>query len=342
MTVPTGPVTLEQVASLAKVSRATVSRVVNGDRRVGESVRSTVEAAIRELGYVPNRAARSLVTRRSDSIGVVITEPAGQLFGDPFFPRLLRGISETLAEEQLQLVLLMPQDADDERRVARYLSGGHTDGVLMVSLHGADPLPADLQRRGLSVVVGGRPLGGGISYVDVDNVSGAAAAVQHLLDTGRTTVATIAGPQDMAPGADRMTGYREVLAAAGRAVDERLVEVADFTRQGGVEAMRRLLARTPDLDAVFVASDLMAVGALAALRAGGREVPRDVAVIGFDDSPLAAASDPSLSTVRQPIEEMGREMTRLLLHAIRQPNDAPRRVILDTTLVIRESSAPMS
>ena len=334
-------VTLEEVARAAQVSRATVSRVVNGDRRVGESTRASVEAAVRQLGYIPNRAARSLVTRRSDSVAVVIPEPTGQVFGDPFFPRLLRGISDALAEAELQLVLLMPQGRSGEARVARYLAAGHSDGVLLVSLHGSDPLPADLQRHGIPVVVGGRPPASGISYVDVDNRGGAASAVRHLLDAGRATVATVAGPQDMAPGADRLAGYRETVAMAGGAVDERLIEIADFTLEGGRTAMERLLARAPQIDALFAASDLMAVGAIAALHAAGRDVPGDVAVIGFDDSPLAASSQPSLSSVRQPIEEMGREMTRLLLAAVEHRGGAPRRVILDTSLSIRDSSSPM-
>jgi DNA-binding LacI/PurR family transcriptional regulator len=334
-----GRATLEQVAEAARVSRATASRVVNGDRRVGGPARSAVETAIRQLGYVPNRAARSLVTRRSDSVAVVIPEPASQLFGDPFFPRVLRGVSEALDAEGMQLVLLMPQARSDEARVERYLAAGHVDGVILVSLHGLDPLPRDLQTRGIPVVVGGRPPGVGITYVDVDNRRGAGSAVEHLLSLGRRRVATIAGPQDMPPGADRLAGYHETLAAAGRAADEQLVEIADFTVDGGRTAMERLLQRAPALDAVFVASDLMAVGALTALQAAGRSVPGDVAVVGFDDSPLARSTQPPLSSVRQPIEEMGREMARQLMRAIREPTDPPRHVILDTRLVARLSSA---
>jgi DNA-binding LacI/PurR family transcriptional regulator len=337
----TGAATLEQVARAANVSRATASRVVNGDRRVAESSRTAVEAAVRELGYTPNRAARSLVTRRSDSIAVVIPEPTTQLFGDPFFPRVLRGISDALAEEELALVLLMPQGRGDEARVERYLAAGHTDGAILVSLHGSDPLPRDLQRRGIPVVVGGRPPGAGIPYVDVDNRGGAGLAVEHLLQAGRRHIATIAGPQDMPPGADRLAGYHETLARAGLEVADRLIEVADFTLDGGRGAMERLLERAPEIDAVFAASDLMAMGVLAALSSAGRSVPGDVAVVGFDDSPIAAASHPPLSSVRQPIEEMGREMARLLLHGMRNVEGPPRRVILDTSLTIRQSSAPM-
>jgi DNA-binding LacI/PurR family transcriptional regulator len=333
-----GPATLEAVARVANVSRATVSRVVNGDRRVREQMRSAVEAAVRDLGYVPNRAARSLVTKRSGSVGVVIPEPAAQLFGDPFFPRVLRGISDALAVEEMQLVLLMPQVRADELRVEAYLAAGHVDGVLLISLHGSDPLAVDLHARGIPVVVGGRPPSAGITYVDVDNRRGAAAAVQHLLATGRRHVSTIAGPQDMPAGADRLAGYHEALGTAGVPVDEQLVEIADFSLEGGRSAMQRLLGRAPGLDAVFVASDLMAMGALSALEAAGRKVPEDVAVVGFDDSPLAAQAHPPLSSVRQPIEEMGREMTRLLTQMVTSRDRVPRQVILATELVVRASS----
>jgi DNA-binding LacI/PurR family transcriptional regulator len=333
-----GPVTLEHVARRANVSRATASRVVNGDPRVGEPVRVAVESAVRELQYVPNRAARSLVTRRSDSIAVVIPGPTARLFGDPFFPRVLRGISDALGAEGLQLILLMPQAPADEVRVERYLEAGHVDGVLLISLHGADPLPTGLRRHGVPLVVGGRPPQEGFTYVDVDNRGGAATAIGHLLDGGRRRIATIAGPQDMAVGADRLAGYRERLARAASPPDDALVEVADFTHDGGRSAMERLLTREPSLDAVFAASDLMAIGALAALRAAGRSVPEEVALVGFDDAPIAATADPALTSVRQPIEEMGREMTRLLLEGIRVPDRPPRRVILDTQLVVRRSS----
>ena len=331
-----GPVTLEEVAQRANVSRATASRVINGDPRVGEPVRAAVESAVRDLRYVPNRAARSLVTRRSDSIAVVIPEPTTQLFGDPFFPRVLRGISETLGREGMQLVLLMPEGQSDEVRVERYLEAGHVDGVLLISLHDADPLPAGLRRHGVPLVVGGRPPEEGFTYVDVDNRGGAATATAHLLEAGRRRIATIAGPRDMAVGADRLAGFRQRLAEAGQ--NDRLVEVADFTHDGGRSAMERLLERDPSVDGVFAASDPMAIGALAALRASGRHVPDDVAVVGFDDAPGAATVDPPLTSIRQPIEEMGREMTRLLLDGIRAPDRPPRRVILGTELVIRQST----
>jgi DNA-binding LacI/PurR family transcriptional regulator len=331
--------TLEEVAELAGVSGATASRVMNGSSRVATGTRRAVEQAARRLGYVPNQAARSLVTRRSDSVGLVIPEPAARLFGDPFFPRLVRGITETLSPLNLQLVLFMPQSPDDEARLERYLAAEHVDGVLLVSLHGPDPLPVRLARRGVPVVLGGRLLSpAALSRVDVDNVQGAVQAVQHLTFLGRRAIATIAGPQDMGPGVDRLTGYRHALELAGRAAEPDLEQVGDFTYEGGVAAMRALLERRPDLDAVFVASELMAVGAMAALRAAGRRAPDDVAVVGFDDSALATTTDPPLTSVRQPIELMGREMARLLLQLIGSGDRTPQQVVLGTELVVRAST----
>ncbi len=331
-------VTLDQVARAAGVSRATASRVVNGNPRVAADVRKAVERAVDRLGYVPNLAARSLVTRRSDSIGLVIAEPAGRLFEDPFFPRLLRAVGAELAARELQLVLLMPQSARDASRIERYLAAGHVDGALLVSLHGDDPLPSQLAAHGVPVVVGGRPPhGAAVSFVDVDNVQGARSAVEHLVANGRRTIATIAGPADMPAGIDRLAGYREALRAAGLEPSPSLEASADFTSDGAEAATARLLASQPAIDGLFVASDLMAVGALRALRAEGRRVPEDVALVGFDDS-IAPTVEPPLTSVRQPIEEMGREMVRLLVDRLSQPSPVPRRVILETRLVVRQSS----
>lgn len=325
---------------MAGVSRATVSRVVNGSPRVSPDVRSDVQAAIERLGYVPNRAARSLVTRRSDSIAVVITEPTGRLFSDPFFPRLLRGISTELAARDRQLILLMPESVADEGRTADYLTAGHVDGALLVSLHADDPLPARLGAAGMPIVMVGRPQKDvTASYVDVDNRQGAQTAVAHLISGGRRVIATIAGPQDMAAGIDRLRGYRDALADGDLVADADLQAIGDFTQESGAAGMKRLLAGRPDIDAVFAASDLMAAGALTVLAAAGRRVPADVAVVGFDDSAVATSTTPQLTSVRQPIEAMGREVARLLVDAVEASDLVPRRVILATELVRRASSA---
>jgi DNA-binding LacI/PurR family transcriptional regulator len=331
--------TLEEVARAAGVSRATASRVFTASPRVSEEARGAVERAARRLGYMPNRAARSLATGRSDSVALVIPESTTRLFGEPFFPRLVNGITQVLSAHDLQLVLLAAQSAADERRAERYLVGGHVDGALLVSLHGTDPLPGRLDERGLPVVVGGRPpRDGNISYVDPDNVLGALSAVRHLVEQGRRRIAAITGSLDMPPARDRLEGYRRGLRLAGLENDPALEEPADFSQEMGASGMRALLDRCPDLDAVFAASDLMAAGALQTLREAGKRVPDDVAVVGFEDSPIAASTSPPLSSVRQPTEEMGREMARLLVAAIAERQLVPRTVILATELVIRESS----
>jgi DNA-binding LacI/PurR family transcriptional regulator len=192
-------VTMDEVAKAAGVSQATVSRVVNGNPRVNSATKRTVERTIDRLGFVPNVAARSLVTRRSDSIGVLITEPTGRIFGDPFFAEVLRGISAGLASRQMHLVLVMSQSAEEERWAERYhMSGSHVVGVILFALHGDDRLPEHLQSHGIPVVVGGEPPHGAkVSYVDNDNHGGAFAAVNHLIEQGRARIATITGPVDV-------------------------------------------------------------------------------------------------------------------------------------------------
>jgi DNA-binding LacI/PurR family transcriptional regulator len=348
------PPTLEQVAALAGVSRATVSRVVNGSPKVSPGVRAQVERAVAKLGYVPNRAARSLVTRRADSVALVVSEPHARFFSEPFFAGMVRGVSAALAATGVQLVLLIAQDLPDRRRLERYVVGGHVDGVLLASLHGDDPLPGTLERAGVPAVLVGRPAGGvrgtaGVvprsigwtvpaSWVDADNRGGAGKAVDHLARKGRRRIATITGPLDMGVGLDRLEGYRDGLAAAGLAEAGDLVETGDFTEEGGAAAMARLLERPGSpVDAVFAASDLMAAGALRALRTAGRRVPEDVAVVGFEDSAVARYAQPPLTTVRQPIEEMGRQATRLLLAKVAGETGG-MHLILDVDLVVRASA----
>jgi len=340
---------LEQVAALAGVSRATVSRVVNGRATVAPELRVRVERAVSQLDYVPNRTARSLVTRRADTVALVVSEPDERLFGDPFFSDIVRGVSQELTRAGIQLTLMMAQSYPDLDRIERYLRSAPIDGVLLISEHAThDPLPRSLTRAGTPVVIGGRPLhpGAPTPYVDNDNVGGARQATQHLLQRGRRVVGTIAGPPDMAAGMDRLAGYR---AALGRSFRKARVERGDFTTESGQAATARLLERVPDLDAVFVASDLMAIGAVRALRQSGRRVPDDVAVVGFDDIQLAAFAEPALTTVKQQTVLQGRLMARMLLATGRPDVELPQddglppvrgvdRIVLPVTLVVRGSS----
>ena len=329
-----GRPTLDAVAARAGVGRGTVSRVVNGSPQVSPEARAAVQAAIAELNYVPNRAARALVTQRTDSVALVVSESEERVFGEPFFAGIVRGISSGLLETPMQLWLAMASSPPQRERVEHHLTDQHVDGVLLLSLHDEDPLPTLLERRGMPTVLGGRPsqLSEDRYYVDVNNTGGARQAVQHLLDLGRLRVAAIAGPQDMEVGRARLAGYRALQGGSD------LIAYGDWTEASGVTAMRELLQRDPGLDAVFVSSDLMACGALRVLRAAGRRVPEDVALIGFEDAPVAGQCEPPLTTVYQPVEEMGRRMVDLLVARIRRDPIAEARVLLDTHLVRRASA----
>lgn len=336
--------TLEAVAAHAGVSRATVSRVVNGGPGVRDQVREKVQRSVEELGYVPNSAARSLVTRRTGAVAVVIAEPETRVFSDPFFAQQLRGISRELSAHDTQLLLMLLEQRQDYTRIGRYLSGGHVDGALMFSLHSDDPLPGMAAASGLPTVFGGRPGWPGaekdpdLLYVDTDNRGGARQAVEHLLEGGRRRIAVITGPLDQTSALDRLHGYQDALDAAGAGAG--MAAHGGFTAEGGERAMRELLERRPHLDAVFAGSDLMASGALRALRAAGRRVPEDVAVVGYDDLEPAAWSDPPLTTVRQDVEGMGRMMAELLLRRLARAGDspAPAPVVTPARLVVRASS----
>jgi DNA-binding LacI/PurR family transcriptional regulator len=341
--------TLEAVAVHAGVSRATVSRVVNGGAGVRAEVREKVRHSVEELGYVPNNAARTLVTRRTGAVAVVIAEPESRVFADPFFAQQLRGISRELSAHDTQLLLMMLERGKDYERIGRYLSAGHVDGALMFSLHDDDPLPGMARQTGLPAVFGGRPGWPGaedepgLLYVDTDNRNGARQAVAHLQSRGRHKIAVINGPLDQTSALDRLHGYCDALGIAADEADPSLVAQGDFTAEGGELAMARLLDSCPQLDAVFAGNDLMASGALRTLRARGRRVPEDVAVVGYDDLEPAAWADPPLTTVRQDVEGMGEMMARLLLRRIglaEEASDAapPAPVVTPATLVVRESS----
>ncbi|MFE7388478.1 LacI family DNA-binding transcriptional regulator [Streptomyces sp. NPDC057582] len=333
--------TLEAVAALAGVSRATASRVVNGGAGVRRPLVDQVRKAVEELGYIPNHAARTLVTRRNGAVAVIIDEPEFRIFSDPFFSRQIRGISRELNVFDAQLVLLLVEGSGDFDRVTRYLAGGHVDGVLAFSLHTDDELPAIIRRFRVPTVYGGRPgtTGGAsehaVPYVDCDNRGGAIEAVRHLVSLGRQRIAHIAGPRDQTSALDRIDGYREVLPDA----DPSLVADGDFTTEGGARAMAELLAHHPDLDAVFASNDLMASGALRVLGEHGRRVPEDVALVGFDDmEQVAEATDPPLTTVRQDVEGMGRLMVRLLMQRLDDEGEEPDSVITPTELIKRASA----
>lgn len=327
---------IEEVARVAGVSKSTVSRVINDEQYVSAKAREAVHAAIAQLGYSPNQAARALAGNRANAIALVVSEPTGRVLSDPFFAGVLRGVHGELAGRHIQLLLMMSQPADTDDLVT-YLSSGHVDGALLVSLHGEDPLVPMLAEIGLPVVSGGRPLGTtSVPFVDADNFTGGLEAARHLVSLGRKRIGTVAGPKDMAVGADRLSGFRRGLSEAKIAGD--LVAHADFTPESGAQAMERLLRKAPELDAVFVAADIMALGALQVLHAHGKRIPEDVAVIGFDDSVFASSATPPLTTIRQDVEELGRTMTWRLLAELAGEAGLPPSLLLSTSLVVRSSA----
>ncbi|MFB8442269.1 LacI family DNA-binding transcriptional regulator [Streptomyces niveus] len=368
-----GAPTLEDVAKAAGVSRATVSRVINGVRNVDPVIQAAVRDAVAVTGYTPNRAARSLVTRKADSIALVVSgagddpppvaatagpaEATGSrvgdgrsagfdggvgsfmtdVFADPFFGRVVTGVVNFLRPQGIHPVLMFAETSRARDEVVSYLRQGSADGALVVSTHAEDPLPALITDAGLPAVLYARPARPvRISYVDLAHQDGARLAAEHLLARGCRRIATIAGPLDVPAGQDRLTGFRDTMARHGHPY----VPVAggEFTEESGAAAMELLLAEQPDLDGVFAANDLMAVGACRVLRERGRRVPDDVAVIGFDDSRAASSCRPPLTTVRQPVEDMAAEMSRLLLDRLSRPDRPVTSVIFEPTLILRASA----
>lgn len=327
--------TIRDVAAAAGVSYGTVSRVINGGRWVSPDARTAVEDAIKRTGYTTNHAARSLATGRSGSLAFLLTESQHLLFSDPTFALLLRGATEALAARSMTLVLLIADTPEQRANVEQYVRAGHVDGVLLVSSHESDALLTALAAAGIPTVCSGVPLGDAavVPSVEIDEAGAARAMTRYLLDQGHQRIALITGPTDTPGGRLRLVGFRDEM---GDRFDPDLVEHGSYESASGDAAMTRLLERDPDIDAVFAASDVMAVGAIAALQRAGKRVPEDVAVAGFDDSGLAETHQPPLTTVRQPWAEISSTMVDMVLDVINGTDRAA--VVLPTTLVIRETA----
>ncbi|MEU9627412.1 LacI family DNA-binding transcriptional regulator [Streptomyces luteogriseus] len=327
--------TLVEVAERAGVSRSVASRALNNAPHVSRSKREAVERAARQLGYVPNPSARALATRQTGAAALVVSGEDPSIFADPFYAQVIVGASQALEEADLHLMLCLAASERGRTRVAELLRSRGADGVMLMALRENDPLIRMAQEAEIPVVFGGRPVGSAPRwYVDVDNVGGAREATEYLVSLGRTRVAAICGRLDTEAGRARYRGHRDALLGAG--LDPLPPQEGDFTEPSGAAAMAVLLADHPDLDGVFAANDNMAAGALRTLRASGRAVPGDVAVVGFDDLTVAQVADPPLTTVHQPITALGREMARMLVTLINGQDPTP--LILPTRLVTRSSA----
>jgi DNA-binding LacI/PurR family transcriptional regulator len=330
---------MADVARAAGVSQPTVSRALNGDTRVADPTRDAILETAERLGYVINRAARTLAGSSTNSVGFVIAEHEAHVWGNPYIPRIISGISKELADHDKQLVLFVAQNREDQERLIHFISRERTvDGFLMITDNRSDRFLKFLLSEGLPVVVGGRPLGfKEASYVDVDNVGGAIEATRHLLDVGCRRVAMITGPQTTGPGVDRLVGYRRALRERGVRHTEAVYRAKDWGIDEGYSGMLSLLDEQPHLDGVFAAGELLALGAMSALRSRGKRVPQDVRFVGFDDSPAATRSDPPLSCVAQPVEELGHQMASVLLRRL-AGSDETTHLMLPVQLNERASS----
>lgn len=332
--------TIEEIADLAAVSRSTVSRVLNNHPSVRPAVRARVQQVIQEQRYTPRAAARSLASRRTNVVGLLIPRSAATIFADPFFPYVIQGITETCTNRGYFLMLSMVTHEREQDFYERVLRGRHVDGLIMLSSDIDDPiLPLLIRDETPLVLIGRHPYLHDVTSADVDNRDGAVQAVRHLIELGHQRIATITGPLYMAAAMDRRDGYKQALAEVAIPIRPELIVEGDFTQPGGYEAMKTLLALPNRPTAVFVASDGMAPGALRAIQEAGLRIPEDIAIASHDDLPLATIVSPSLTTVHQPVYELGAAAVDLLLTRLEHPNEhSPTHVRLQTHLVVRQST----
>lgn len=334
--------TLEEIARLAGCSRSTVSRVINNDPNVREETRKRVLRVIREQDFQPNPAARALAGRRSRVIGLVIPQPLSTIFSDPYFSTLIQGCATACDERGYYLMLsLVLRQADDTYRWL--IRTRHMDGLLVAPPLMDDPFIPHLLDRRLPLVMMGRiPGRADIPTVNIDNVNGAKLATQHLLKLGYTRIATITGAMNLVGAIDRLEGFLNALREAGIDPPEEYIQEGDWSEASGKRAMGNLLQVTPPPQAVFAASDNMAIGAIKAIQAAGLKVPDDIAVVGFDNMPMAAMADPPLTTINHQIERIGFLAATTLIDRLETPpacmsDGDVQHVLLQPELVVRMS-----
>jgi LacI family transcriptional regulator len=330
------PLTLEDIARMSGVSRSTVSRVINGDRNVNTQTREKVQDVIQSINFQPNLAARGLAVGHTGVLGLIIPTGVISIFSDPYFPLLIQGVSSACNALDYSVMLWLAEPDFERKTINQIVYNGLVDGVIVSSMLVDDPLIDKLtESKRPFVTIGRHPTNKRVNYVDVDNRMGVYQAVSHILRTGHRRVAIINGPQNTIGGQDRYQGYLDAMHERGIQVLAELVVEGEFSDTTGYLAMKQLLPKRPD--AVFVASDAMAIAAMRAIGEAGLRIPEDIAVVGFDDIPPAATTKPPLTTVRQPIQRTGCVAAETLIDLIEHPDHQPRRIVLPTELVIRSS-----
>jgi DNA-binding LacI/PurR family transcriptional regulator len=328
--------TYAEIAEKAGVSKATVSRVMNGDERVHPERAKAVMLAVESLGYKPNRAARALSTGRTGLIAVVIDDEPTAL-SDPFWGVVLAGISRVfMANDLHSLLMVSPLDAAD-RPISHYLEGGEVDGAIFLGVHEGEVVKR-LHSKGLTVLLIGRPFdeGSEVAFVDTDNSGGAKIAVDHLFSRGCERVATLTGGLEASATRDRLRGYEIAHLEAGREIRQEFIVNCDWTFESAKTMTLRLLAKHPEIDGIFAANDMMALGAIAAIQERGRMVPDDILVVGFDDSLIAQTHRPGLTTIRQDIVGLGAAAAETMIDMLQ--NRQADYKLLPTEIVIRETA----
>jgi LacI family transcriptional regulator len=329
---------MRNVAERAGVSVTSVSHVINGTRPVSDELRRRVLDAMGELGYRPNALARSLRRQKTHTIGMIVPDSA-----NPFFAEVARGIEDTCFEQGYSVILGNSDgDLGKELLYTNVLAEKQVDGILFVAAGTSTEHIRALQARRMPLVVVDRHIPSvDVDSVLTDNAHGGWLATHHLVELGHRRIGCIAGPSDVTPSADRITGYRQALHEGGIAVDEALIVKGDFQYESGYRAAHQLLAIDDPPTAVFTCNDLMAVGAISAALELRRQVPADLSVVGFDDVRLASFTNPPLTTVAQPKYEMGVMAATMLLERLQNRDMPPRQRLLDTSLLTRQSTASL-
>lgn len=333
-----GKATLIEVAELAKVSKSTVSRVVNEDQSVSEETRKRVLDAIAATGYRVNQSARALASKKTGAIAVAIYEHLATYFTSAFSGAMVTAVQDYFFQKNIQVLILPAPDAQRQKRIEKYIYDGHVDGAILLGPVSEDILLPDLLAADIPLVIGGRPAGfQKVSFVDIDNVTATEKVVRSLIQDGRKQIGFISGQLSNIAATDRMVGYRRAMESAGIEAPDSLIAMGDWGYESAVLGTQRILEAHPDLDAIFCSNDLMATAALAVIKEAGRKVPQEIAVVGFDNSPIALRTKPQLTSVAQDPEAYAQALGEALLAQIEGQEIENRSTILPTEIIWRES-----